>query len=227
MRVCVVGERGYIGSNLVKHLLMRRHTVTHRQEEHGIDCIVNCAGYGVRPGQDSIELMIENNINLPIRMSKFGYKRMIQLCSSSEIFDPSTAYARTKSLASDYLRGKATLVYIYTAWGGLTQHEHTFMAALLKAKRDGTLFHLSTPYATRDFVHIKHICRGIEELIDKPIGDYHFSSGHARTMLEVATIASMPYTFKDIGRNKYYFHSANPYFPDTFEEDLQEEICAL
>ena len=226
MRICVVGGRGYIGSNLVPYLQSKGHEVGHEFPEE-IDCIINCAQHGSKPGQDNIRRMVGDNALLPMQILGFKYKKLIHLSSSSEIFQPHTAYARTKSLASDYLRGKATLCYIYTAWGGINQHEHTFMAALLKAKRTNQVFSVSTPFATRDFVHIKHICRGIEELIAKPIGEYHFGIGKARRMIDIADLAKVDYTSPHSNFIQWDWKAANPYFSDTFEEDLKGELCAL
>ena len=226
MRICVVGERGYIGSNLVPYLQSKGHEVGNKFPDE-IECIVNCAQYGSKPVQHNLRKMIQSNTVLPMQICDFKYKRMIHLASSSEIFQPETLYSKTKSLATAYIRGKATVVYIYTAWGGINQHEHTFMAALLKAKRDNGVLNITTPYATRDYVHIKHICRGIEELIDKPIGDYHFGIGKARRMIDIADLAKVDYTSPYGNFIQWDWKAANQYFSDTFGEDLRGELCAL
>ena len=222
MRIYVVGDKGYIGSNLVLYLESKGHIVFGNDSYGDIGCVINCAQKGMLSGKDSMYSMINSNILFPMQLIDRKYKHMIHLSSSSEIFQPQTAYSRTKSLASDYLRGKATLCYLYTVWGGINQHPHTFMAALLKAKREGLPFHLETPYATRDFVHIKHVCRGIEELIYNPIGEYHFGTGKARLMKDVSDMAGVKYTMGKDYRT-FTWKAANPYFPDTFKEDLQGE----
>ena len=227
MRVCIVGERGYIGSNLTRYLLSKGHEVSDKQTGE-IDCIINCAGYGTKPGQDDLQNMIYTNSIFPIQMQKFNYKHMIHLASSSEIFQPHSYYSRTKSLATDYLRGKATLIYIYTAYGGINQHEHMFMTQLLKAKKEHKMFQVETPYATRDFVHIKRICEGIEKLIHEPIQEVHFGHGKARRMVDVARmVMGEKYEWPEGNYTQFDWKAANPHLPDTFEEDLQEELCEL
>ncbi len=227
--IYVIGKNGYIGSNLINYF-----------GEKGVDVcgvgrgesftgsegnvIINCAAYGLNKGQTDIEAMTWTNAILPMRFFDSSKCKFIQLSSSSEIVEPHTAYARTKSLASDYLRGKATLCYIYSAWGGFNQHPRTFMAALLKAKRNNTTLNVTAPDATRDFVHIKHICEGIEELINKPIGDYHFGTGNARRLGLVARLAGVQYTFENNVAG-FTWKAADPYFKeDTFEADLAEEL---
>jgi nucleoside-diphosphate-sugar epimerase len=170
--------------------------------------------------------MVWSNILLPMECVKKA--KLIHLSSSSEIFQPNTPYSRTKSLATDYLRGKATLVYIYTAYGGINQHEHMFMTQLLKAKKEHKMFQVETPYATRDFVHIKRICEGIEKLIHEPIQEVHFGHGKARRMFSVAKkVMDYKYEWSGGQGEQPEWKAANPYFTDTFEEDLQEELCAL
>jgi nucleoside-diphosphate-sugar epimerase len=223
MRVCVVGERGYIGSNLVQYLQRKEYRIS---DDWDVDCIVNCAQHGAKPGQDDLEKMVWSNILLPIECVKKA--KLIHISSSSEIFQPDTLYSRTKSLATDYLRGKATLVYIYTAFGGASQHEHMFMTQLLKAKKEGKMFQVETPYATRDFVHIKRICEGIEKLLHEPIQEVHFGHGKARRMFSVAKrVMDYKYEWSGGQGEQPEWKAANPHLTDTFEEDLQEELCEL
>jgi nucleoside-diphosphate-sugar epimerase len=239
--IYVIGKNGYIASNLIPYMQSRGHEVEGINHEevyaHSIfdrygwadDIAINCAAYGAIPGQDYIDDMVEANFGLPRMILHYNWNvKLIQLSSSSEIFQPYTAYARTKSLASDYLRGKATLCYIYTAYGGINQHEHMFMTQLLKAKKEGKMFQVETPYATRDFIHIKRICEGIEKLIHEPIQEVHFGHGKARRMFSVAKkVMDYKYEWSGGQPDQPEWKAANPYFTDTFEEDLQEEICAL
>lgn len=242
--IYVIGKNGYIASNLIPYLLDKGHEVTGIGNEkyylfvndQNKDVVINCASYGVNPGQDSLMSMVESNFYVPYKIQDLNTRsKFIHLSSSSEIFQPHTAYARTKSLASDYLRGKATLCYIYTAWGGVRQHEHTFMTALLKAKRTNQKFTVSTPYATRDFVHVKRICEGIERLLSEPVQEVHFGHGKARKMIDVAmsvlgnSHVLLPEWLKlsKVPVAETNWKADNPYLPDTFQEDLEAELCVL
>ena len=232
--IYVIGKNGYIASNLILYLQSKGHEVMGYGREdnyfHGNDedICINCMQYGGILGQDDVEKMVYSNILNPIKLPYVYRTKLIHLSSSSEIFQPHTAYARTKSLASDYLRGKATLIYIYTAYGGINQHEHMFMTQLLKAKKEHKMFQVETPYATRDFVHIKRICEGIEKLIHEPIQEVHFGHGKARRMVDVARmVMGEKYEWPEGNYTQFDWKAANPHLPDTFEEDLQEELCEL
>ena len=227
----VIGKNGYIASNLINYLQSKGHEVEGiGRNEHPIpwgETVINCASYGNLPTQENIGSMVASNFYLPQMLIR-KRSNLIHLSSSSEIFQPNTPYSRTKSLATDYLRGKATLVYIYTAYGGINQHEHMFMTQLLKAKKEHKMFQVETPYATRDFVHIKRICEGIEKLIHEPIQEVHFGHGKARRMFSVAKkVMDYKYEWSGGQGEQPEWKAANPYFTDTFEEDLQEELCAL
>jgi nucleoside-diphosphate-sugar epimerase len=99
------------------------------------------------------------------------------------------------------------------------------MTQLLKAKKEHKMFQVETPYATRDFVHIKRICEGIEKLIHEPIQEVHFGHGKARRMFSVAKkVMDYKYEWSGGQGDEPEWKAANPYFPDTFEEDLMEEL---
>lgn len=224
----VIDKNGYIASNLILYLTAKGHDVMGygRMDAKPLGgTIINTACYGALVGQDNVREAVSTNFDLPVELVQNADK-LIHLSSSSEMFVPDTVYAKSKALASEYLEGKATLVYLYTAWGGINEHDHMFMTQLLKAKRENKPFHLSTPYATRDFVHISHICRGIEQLLDKPVTTHHFGMGRARYMQDVADLVGVEYT-KDLNYNKFPWRAKDPYFSDTFESDLKEALCEL
>jgi len=235
MTVYVCGASGYIGSNLLAMYPecspVRRGEVPYCLKG---DAVINLAAYGHQPGQDDLDTMVEVNTLYPIRLRREIPRSitMVQACSSSERDDPGTQYAKTKSLASRSLEGKATLAYIYTPFGGINEPLTRFMAMLVKTAREGGVFHVETPGAMRDLIHVRHVCKGLMRLAveDFPRGEAHLGGGQAQFHDVIAMKASemaggrMAVT-RGGGRGKILYPAPNPYIPCDPVEDLRGEIC--
>ena len=87
-------------------------------------------------------------------------------------------YAKTKGVASDFLRGKAHVLYLYTIWGGKHVQMKRFMNTMITACAKNEPFTVQTPMHTRDFVHIDYLMALIESLLtDRKYKTIHVGTG--------------------------------------------------
>ena len=193
MTVYIVGYRGYIGRTLYEHLKEREYDV------RGIgagtpmpmgfkfsDVIVNCACRGWKDGDEDPADVVESNIMLPMRLQKLRNGAvMIHLSSGIELIQPGHFYAKTKGVASDYLRNKAHVLYLYTIFGGKYIQMNRFMNTMITACAKNEPFTIHTPMHTRDFVHIDHLVNMIESLLnDRTYKTIHVGTGRAVSFIE-------------------------------------------
>ena len=156
---------------------------------------------------------------------------MIHLSSGIELIQPGHFYAKTKGVASDFLRGKAHVLYLYTVWGGKYIQMNRFMNAMITACAKGEPFTLYTPMHTRDFVHIDHLMILIESLLS----DRHYKTMHVGTGKAVSFISAYQKLVGIAGKefdnvtidgsdlSSFMYHSPEHTIPDTLIQDMKRE----
>ena len=239
MTIYVVGCNGYIGRSLTEYLENQQYNV--RGIGRGTpmprsfkfsDVIINCACRGWKDGDEDPSDVIESNIILPLLLDK---KRngavMIHLSSGIELLQPEHFYAKTKGVATQYLTGKAHILYLYTIFGGKNVQMSRFMSSLMNACAKDKPYTIETPYHTRDFVHIDRLMELIESLLyERKYKTMHVGSGRpvafidAYRMLEA--IAGREFENVKINstdKTSFLYYSPQKTLPDTLYEDMKKE----
>jgi len=234
--IYVIGKSGYIGRSLLEYFGEAEAVGIGRCDpwpEFGQnDCIVNCAAYGWNPGQDSFEECIETNILLPLQLEKArNGAGMIYFASGMQKHRPEIPYSLTKNVATRLLEGKAHILILYTVYGGKYDPPWRFMGTFLRAVRDEKPYTITTPFTTRDFVHIDRLCKTVQTLAyDRKHRTIDFGSGQARSLLEVydemrklseKSLSNVRMLFPET--SEYDYCAEKPELPDTFVEDLRLE----
>lgn len=234
MTVWVCGAGGYVGSNLLR--LYGECQAVPRGEfpaPRAYDAVINLSCYGHRPGDDDIDTMVRVNTMYPIKLYESLPKNvvMVHACSSSERDDPGTQYAKTKSVASKFLYGKATLAYIYTVFGGINEPNHRFMRNLIEKARHGGSMVVEQPNSMRDFIHVDRVCEGLMRLTKEnpPLLEAHLGGGKASFLDVIANIAvkmsgGKLFVIIGKGRGKMLYPAPNPYVTSDLLDDLRREI---
>jgi nucleoside-diphosphate-sugar epimerase len=244
--IYIVGANGYIGSNLLIYLEDHGYTVIGigRGELFKLDkikqtdIIICAAGYGIKPNEKDTSYFLYDNAVLPYLLSQYGVK-VLHLSSYFEFFK-TDIYATSKALASEVIGGynNVSIIYLYNIFGDgpvTEEYSHRFIKHIKNCIKNKELFTLTTPGACRDFIHIRHILKGIRELISAPIGVYHFSSGKYITLIAVHQAIknkcgdNFISVIKDIGPNNYTtdcYTPSNSYFKNINSiDDILSEVC--
>jgi nucleoside-diphosphate-sugar epimerase len=229
---------GHLGSSLAEYLSDAGHNLQvlgRNQWPAGFkqeDTIINCAG-NYRPDAEVMD-MVRDNVLLPVRLkTESNGANMIHISSWAEEVSPTTVYARTKGLASDYLSGCAHVCRVCAVWGGKYESPNKFMGSFLRAIASGTPYTILYPYLQRDYIHIDTFCEGIEQLIHHK--DYklrYFATGKMRSFWEIyctaEDITGMRFPnvvfADDISTpTGFPWRVDNPVFQDTFRQDFRKE----
>jgi len=164
--IYVIGSNGYIGSNLMREFpsaigITRDTTWPEFNED---DVVINCASFNPKTmGYDICEI-VSTNAWIPKQFIDTP-AMMIQLTSIATKIDRDNDVWYWKSKGDEYLRGKAHLLILPTIYGGINQHKHMFMTALLDHIQIGAPLTLECPKETRDIVHISVLIKTIKQII--------------------------------------------------------------
>jgi hypothetical protein len=235
MTIFVCGASGYVGTNLLKAypecVPVPRMGLP---DARAGDTVINLAAYGLHPHQTDIVTMVGVNTLYPIRLyeSLSNGARMIHCCSYSERHVPDYQYCRTKSIATKHLAGKATLAWVHTPFGGINSPPHKFMTVLLNVAKDGGEFRCVHAMATRDLIHVRHVCDGLMKLAKVDVGlmEADLGSGDMQVQSHVVNmvkaISKMDIKIiNDFAKGgDMLFQSRNPYIKCNFMEDLKMEV---
>ncbi len=242
--IYIIGPKGMIGRSLSDYF--DRQEV----ETKGIgrsddvptfcaaDTVINCASAGWNPGQENDwQGAVESNILLPMEIErKRNGANLIHFCSGFELIPAmmDSCYALTKRITSESLEGKAHLVYLYTIFGGDYEPPWRFIGSLLKAVSLGKRYMVTTPFSTRDFVHVSRLCNFVSGLIThKDYRSWQFGTGHARTLANVVGVLegilgrSLPnIEMGYVNSNYFEYRATQPCIPhDNFVFDLKTEYA--
>jgi nucleoside-diphosphate-sugar epimerase len=251
--IYIFGHRGNIGSSLVKHL-GDRYDVTGVGRSDKMptfnkhDIIVNAAVHGWHLWERTDAwTTLETNFALPLEIAmNLNGARMIQLAASFEFLNPDIPTFKMKRLAGGWLRELATMTnknvqiaYIYTSFGG-TRPQWRFLDKLIRCAVTGENMVITTPNATRDWVHMSRICSGIESLfaLDGFFRTHHFATGRPKSMLRavglIEGILGQKLDNIIVEQNddgSQWIAAKEPFFEDTFIQDVKKELeevrCAL
>ena len=165
--IYIIGSNGYIGSNLMQALPdaigITRGTSWPDFERD--DWIINAASYFWHGKPCDVADAWNTNNLIPSKLV-YADANVIQLTSTAadkyHEVDPVWSH---KKEGDDKLLGKAHIIILPTIYGGINQHPHMFMTALLAHIKHGTPFELTTPKAKRDFVHISELITCIKDII--------------------------------------------------------------
>jgi len=238
--VYVVGYGGYIGKTLYEYLSNKEYEVKGigRGTPYPMgfkfsDVIINCAARGWKDGDEDPTEIVASNIALPIALDRRSNGAlMIHLSSGIELVQPGGSfYAKTKSVASDYLRGKAHILYLYTVFGGKHVQMSRFMTSMIKACAKGEKFTIRTPLHTRDFVHIDHLMVLIESLMkDRHYRTMHVGTGKPVSFIDayrrLVGIAGREFANVDIDGtdlSSFMYYSPEKTVADTLTYDMKRE----
>ena len=240
MRIYVIGHRGYIGRSLYEYLENKGYDVRGIGRGHELqmgfkhtDVVVNCACAGWMDGtEDDKRGIIESNIILPMRLhDRSNGAVLIHLSSGIEDVQPLHFYSRTKGVASELLKGKAHVLYLYAVYGNQYCQPSRFMGSLMRACKDGTPYTIHTPMHTRDFVHIDTLLELIEGLLeDREFKTLHVGSGvpvrfvDALAHLESIAGKVFPNISVDMEEQSHFRYCApEPCLQYTLREDMKKE----
>lgn len=238
----MVGKSGYIGRSILEYLDGNGYEVkgigrsdTLPDAFSSDDCIINCACAGWRDGLDTagdFEEIVDSNTLLPIRLHKRrNGAAMIHLASGSERRGMDHIYPDTKRIASNYLYGKAHVLFLFTVFGGKYAQKDRFMQSLMRACRDGTPYTIITPNHSRDFVHIDKLISVVESLLEnKDYKTVQVGSG-VPTTFWMALEHLRDITGRDLSNVKvdysddsvYRYCADSPYLNDTLYDDMSLE----
>jgi nucleoside-diphosphate-sugar epimerase len=243
--IYVFGHKGNIGSSLVKHLGDRYDVVgVGRSDKMPVftrhDIIINAAVHGWHLWERTDAwTTLETNFDLPLNIAlHLNGAQMIQLGASFEFLNPDVPTFKLKRRACEYLRELATLtnkniriVYIYTSFGG-TRPQWRFLDKLIHCAVTGEIMTITTPNATRDWVHMDRICQGIESLFNENgFRTHHFATGRPKSMLRAVGLVegilgrkldNIVVEYNDEGTQ--WTKAGEPFFEDTFIEDVKREL---
>jgi nucleoside-diphosphate-sugar epimerase len=240
LSVYVIGKSGYIGRSLMEYLtdidlepigIGRSDPLPEFTTD---DTIINAACAGWRPEQrDDWRDTITSNVLLPLEIErKRNGANLIHFSTGAESIPEmlSSGYVLTKRIASEMLTGKAHIVYLYTIWGGTHEPPYRFMASLLKAAASKEHLTVTSPFVTRDFVHIDRLMPLIGRLIStKDYRTIQFGTGNARTLAQVigtldAVVPGLNVSMQYVGADYFPYCADVPFLTrDTFAEDLRKE----
>jgi nucleoside-diphosphate-sugar epimerase len=235
--IYIIGSKGYLGASLLDHFGDEAKGIGRADPIHEFgpnDTVINCAAYGWVPGQEDVEEAIRSNIELPMLLEKNrNGANLIYFASGMQRERPDTLYALTKNVTCRLLEGKAHIVTLYTIYGGKHEPKHRFMGTFLRACKHGTPYVITTPEATRDFVHIDRLSWLMDCLVgSKNYGNIDFGCGLARSLSDVYKhvlfnmLGCGPNNvrFQYPKRGKYPPYCAqSPYLADYFPDDMQKE----
>ena len=165
--IYVIGSNGYIGSNLMREfpnaIGITRDTKWPEFNED--DVVINCASYFWRGKDINYVSDVEStNVAIPNRLRQAN-ALVIQLSSTAaHAFNKDIVWIM-KHHGDLLLRGKAHTIYLPTVYGGINQHKHMFMTALLDHIQIGAPITLECPKDTRDIVHISVLIKTIKQII--------------------------------------------------------------
>lgn len=189
--VYVIGCKGYIGANLMKQYpaavgIARGDEWPAFERD---DWVINAASYFWHDMPFDRGRAESTNLGIPKRLLEYDCN-IIQLTSTAAEERGGELCWQYKKAGDDLLLGKAHILILPTIYGGIQQHEHMFMTALLDEFRGP--FVLETPDAMRDFVHIVNvkaciysIIAGRFRAIRKP---HRLTSGSEISMLTMSRI---------------------------------------
>lgn len=239
MTIWVVGCNGYIGRSMVEYFEEREYDVRgiHRGSNLPVafkysDVIINAACKGWKDGDEDPTEVVESNILLPMELDKRrNGSVMIHLSSGIELVQHDHFYAMTKGVASRMLKDKAHVLYLYTVWGGKHVQMTRFMSSLMKACAKNEPYVVTSPYHTRDFVHIDKLCALVESRIyDRDYRDTHIGTGRAVAFYEVVNaleeIAGGQFPnlrIDDSDQSIFLYNSPERTVADTLVEDMRKE----
>ena len=239
MTVYIVGCNGYIGRSVKEYLEEREYPVKGIGRGNALpmgfnyrDVVINCAAKGWKDGDEDPIEVADTNVVLPMELEKRRNGAvMIHLSSGIELVQPGHFYAATKAVASQMLKGRAHVLYLYTIFGGKHVQMKRFMSSLMQACAKDEPYCLETPYHTRDFIHIDRLLTLIESLIyDREYKTLHVGSGRPTAMVdayrmlrEIAGKRFPNVTVNAADRTSFIYYSPEETLPDTLYEDMAKE----
>ena len=164
--IYIIGSNGYIGSNLMREfpsaIGITRDTKWPEFRED--DVVINCASYFWRDKVLDLSRLYNTNYGIPSVLSKTNAFIIHLTSTAAHAFNKDIVWSEKKR-GDDLLRGKAHIIYLPTVYGGINQHKHMFMTALLDHIQIGAPLTLECPKDTRDIVHISVLIKTIKQII--------------------------------------------------------------
>jgi len=239
--IYIIGKSGNIGRSLADYFysieidttgIGRDDDLPEFREE---DVIINCAQHGWEAHQSNEwGDMVRTNVMLPMELDKKrNGANIIHLSTGFELIPEmmKQGYALTKRMATEYLQGKAHIVYLYTVFGGLYDPPYRFIRSLINSAINGTKYTCTSPFSTRDFVHISRLMPLIETLShSKEYQTVQFGTGYPRTLAQVVGTLegiighTMGVEMKYVDAAYFRYAADEPYLKDDhFVRDLKKE----
>jgi nucleoside-diphosphate-sugar epimerase len=151
------------------------------------DVIVNCAGYGVRPGEDDPLLLSRVNCDVPAWLAAHcGSAALLHVGSGAEYGDvgghlpedgpahPVTPYGAAKLAGTravlEAARGAVTVIRPFTVYGH-GEAAGRLLPSLMAAAHAGTEVRLGDGLARRDFTHVGDVAEALVRLADAPCAE--------------------------------------------------------
>jgi len=235
--IYIIG-RGTLGSSLAEYFadrgidmvtIGRKDNWPEFREE---DTIINTAVSGFYGGEGNVVQTVKDNFVLPVSLyENSNGANMISFGSWFEEVAPFRNYSRSKGLATSFLEGKAHVCMLSTVWGSRHDPSTKFMPTFLEACSKDKKYIITHPSRRRDFIHIDQFCPAIEALAKhRKYAKRYFSTGVLRSFStvygELCAVAGRQFPkvrFVNDMSTDYDWHVPEPFFEDTFREDLERE----
>ena len=227
MKILVTGAWGFIGKNIVTHLIGEHNVLypPHREVDwtsektttylidHNPDVIIHCAT------KDTPNCLKEN-LQMFMNLASFN-KKMIYFGSGAELLTDD--YGFSKYIMSQFAQ---CVRYIYnlrlfTVFGQHEDYMKRFISSAIKHKIEGKPIIIYNDVAL-DFFYVKDLCKIVEWFVNnKPIyNTYNICSGQPMKLSYIAEMVGVEYLVEEQSDKVY---TAVP----TFRNDLKPELTPL
>lgn len=164
--------------------------------------VVNCAGYGVRPGQEDPALADAINRQLPAWLARHAGCPVLHLGSVAELPGPEvpetashaeshTLYGRTKHAGTRaVVEAGGTVARLFSVYGP-GEPAHRLLPSLVRAAAQGTALELTDGAQRRDFTFVDDVVEALAALAERPLaGVVNVATGRLTTVRAFAEEAA-------------------------------------
>jgi nucleoside-diphosphate-sugar epimerase len=189
--ILITGHQGFIGSNLLTHLVDKNYVVTGLDLKSGndiltcdlpeCDLVIHLAGVGgVRESLADPAKYWRNNVEGTRRILEHYKNQRVLVASSSSQYEPHlNPYAASKHVIESIPHNNAVFMRFHTVYGPAPR-PGMFFDKLINCKLEYVTEH------SRDFVHVDDVCSAIEILLNCNFtGPIDIGTGQSTKILDI------------------------------------------